>query len=559
MWCALLFCCVDDSVGLDSTDAMTAADDETRDVGEVDDAGGAPDAETVTDATTEPGARRPVGRSLALGNTHSCGVLPDGRVECWGNNTYGQLGVGDSEPRLGRVVVEGLDQVLEVTAGVGHTCARRTDGSVYCWGRNDDGACGNGSTIGSKVPRPVAGLADIDHIRAGSWHTCALDGDRRAWCWGSNGSGELGDGTTERRLAPVRVLGLPDDVVALATGLYLTCALLEGGTVACWGRLFPEELGPLPMDVEDLVGVRTIEAGYGHVCAGRDNGRVSCWGDNTNGALGDGTRTHRTAPTPVIDVASVEELAAAQFSCARHDNGTVSCWGAWFGPLSFRPQTVPGIADTAEIAHGGHHVCVRLRAGGVRCFGSNSSGQAGGCCVGYICGLPEGAACGEGAANTGICTDGWCSGCGAEDEPCCSIARPGGARCRNDRLICAANDRCERCGGVGQRCCGTACRDVGAVCFDGQCRVPGTTGAPCLAGNACVQGCCVLRGHSDMVCIDIGEVCPGQTVGGCTPEGSCGACGGVGETCCPATESTRIPSYCSAPDTSCEEDICRRP
>jgi hypothetical protein len=204
-----------------------------------------------------------------------------------------------------------------------------------------------------------------------------------------------------------------------------------------------------------------------------------------------------------------------------------------------------------ELALGFQHACVRLSDRTIRCWGYNGDGRmmAGGCCYQSLCGVPEGTACGAPSAGMGTCSDGWCSGCGGLNQPCCDRARPPGQRCREASPLCL-NEKCVACGGLGEPCCeGTSrCRDS-AVCFYDRCAMPGQPGAPCLPGNACAAGCCVLQGHGDYVCLDVGGACPGDA-GSCSPQASCGACGGQDQPCC-RSESTRIPFYCSAPGVSC--------
>src|SRR5262249_34318453 len=146
-----------------------------------------------------------------------------------------------------------------------------------------------------------------------------------------------GDGTTTDRLTPVAVLGLSSGIVALAAGVYHTCALNSAGGMQCWGRNFEGELGDgttaarfMPVYVSGLTsGVASITAGSYHTCAVTTGGAALCWGDNTRGQVGDNSTTKRLVPVPVSGLGSgVSSLAAgARHTCARTAGGGLQCWG----------------------------------------------------------------------------------------------------------------------------------------------------------------------------------------------------------------------------------------
>jgi hypothetical protein len=167
--------------------------------------------------------------SLATGGNHTCAVLETGRVMCWGANGSGQLGDGTNASRDLPVDVVGLSSGFSaVSAGASHTCAVSDTGSLKCWGSNFYGQLGNGTTgPSSMVPVDVTGLtAAVTALSLGGGHTCALLSSGGVRCWGRNDYGQLGDGTTTARSTPTVVTGLPDDVAAVSTGYYFSCALL---------------------------------------------------------------------------------------------------------------------------------------------------------------------------------------------------------------------------------------------------------------------------------------------------------------------------------------------
>ena len=97
--------------------------------------------------------------SIALGPVHSCAVLTDGKVKCWGWNAYGQLGDGTTTHRANPPVeVSGITNATSIALGPEHSCALLTDGTMKCWGRNYYGALGDGTTTQRTTPVEVSGL-----------------------------------------------------------------------------------------------------------------------------------------------------------------------------------------------------------------------------------------------------------------------------------------------------------------------------------------------------------------------------------------------------------------
>ena len=246
--------------------------------------------------------------ALVAGDFHNCLLLTDGTVRCWGLNNVGQIGDGTTGTnQLTPVPVSGLTEVKALAAGSGHSCALLGDGTVQCWGRNDRLQLGR---VGSGSPRPVVvnGLNNVVALAAGDLHTCALIANADVACWGANNFGQLGNGGIAAAQLPTTALTGP--AVALSAGAEYTCALLANGTVQCWGandvgqvgdgttrphRPFPR-LVRFPNNGVPLQHVAQIATGTGTSCARFARGAVACWGWNFFGQVGDGTTIDRTAP-----------------------------------------------------------------------------------------------------------------------------------------------------------------------------------------------------------------------------------------------------------------------
>jgi alpha-tubulin suppressor-like RCC1 family protein len=202
--------------------------------------------------------------ALSVGYTHSCALLASGSVQCWGTNTYGELGNGSPASfSTTPVTVRGISTATAVAAGGSSACALLASGAVQCWGQNTFGQLGNGSYVRySNVPRSVTGISTAIAITAGGSHHCAVLSSGSVKCWGDNEYGQLGTGTTKNARTPVHVLvGAPTRLVA---GFWHTCALFSGGAMRCWGRDEQGQLGnrrktddpnPLPVNVIGTPGV----------------------------------------------------------------------------------------------------------------------------------------------------------------------------------------------------------------------------------------------------------------------------------------------------------------
>jgi alpha-tubulin suppressor-like RCC1 family protein len=165
--------------------------------------------------------------TVAIGGEHICTIFDDSSLQCWGDNSFGQLGDGTTTDRLTMTPV-GLETgrtAVSVSAGASHTCVTLDDSSLKCWGRNNQGQLGDGSTTNSLSPVSVALGGFPVQISAGSRHTCAVLTDASLKCWGDNSYGQLGIGSTTDSSSPVAVtFSGGEKVLAVSAGAYHTCA-----------------------------------------------------------------------------------------------------------------------------------------------------------------------------------------------------------------------------------------------------------------------------------------------------------------------------------------------
>lgn len=307
----------------------------------------------------KPGDRTPIAQpvlglgatvsSLALGEFHSCALLADGNIKCWGANSFGQLGVDPASLKssaspvtisatdLGAASSSDPPPVAAITAGYGHVCALLKDNTVKCWGANNFGQLGyktayeNASSADyqaiepKKTMKPSSVPGTVRHnnhsptlldpgtenlvdqggviaISAGQFHTCALITGGSARCWGEGGRGQLGtdpypyssnSAQLEDSVYSVSVQGL-GGAAAITAGGFHTCAVVGTG-MRCWGYNFYGQLGSsapgslVPVQVTAVTGATKVAAGTGFACALIDadvKSRPVCWGDNSSGQLG---------------------------------------------------------------------------------------------------------------------------------------------------------------------------------------------------------------------------------------------------------------------------------
>ena len=389
---------------------------------------------------------------VTVGDEHTCALLGDGQVKCWGFNLWGQLGLGDTAHRgdgsgemgaaLPAVDLGTGRHAVQIDAGAFATCAVLDDGTVKCWGSNNGGVLGLGDTDarGDAPGEMGDDLAPVDLgtgrtatvVSVGDLHACALLDDGSVKCWGAGVNGRLGTGDSSSRgddpgelgdaLPPVD-LGPGRTATKISAGGAHTCAVLDDATVRCWGagadgRLGlgdtsdrgdgPGELGAALPAV--LLGpgrtATDVAAANAHTCALLDDGSVKCWGFNGDGRLGLGDSSSRgdapgemggALPTVALGTGrTAVEIDSKNHTCARLDDQSLKCWGD-----NVRGQL--GVGDT--VARGGDpgdlgdalptvdlgpertavgvatgslsHTCAVVQDGGVACWGDNQFGALG--------------------------------------------------------------------------------------------------------------------------------------------------------------------------------------
>jgi alpha-tubulin suppressor-like RCC1 family protein len=286
----------------------------------------------------------------------------------------------------------------QAAAGGAHACGLTERGAIKCWGSNLFGQMGDGTkTVQYASPQDVQGLDQkMTAVSAGTYFSCGITQAGGVKCWGTNWQGELGNGSTEAQDRAVDVMGLSSGVIGISLGYEHACALLENGTVKCWGANGNGQLGNgtnnpnnTPVDVAGLEpGVTAIAAGNNRTCAITKQKNVFCWGENPHGELGDGSTDSKNSPVGVQGLTDVQSITlGGSLSCALTGAGEVWCWGdlsvsSWYEKPISEPAKTPVRMDgfkekVRSIDAGNLHVCALDSKGNVLCWGQNTYGQLG--------------------------------------------------------------------------------------------------------------------------------------------------------------------------------------
>ncbi len=345
--------------------------------------------------------------SVETGGGHNCAILDDHSVKCWGWNNVGQLGLGDNNDR-GDKPGEMGDSLPCIDLGTGrtakaivlgsrHSCALLDNGAVKCWGgggsrhhlgypeRIDRGD--EPGQMGDKLPTVNLGSRQkVKSLAAGNDITCAILENDQVKCWGVPDGPKLGygKGAFEQTVDRLPFVRFPKGkaVEALTLGEYHTCALFTDKTVGCWGdasygqlgdTVAPDDCPPdIPVDMLcrgtppqrslelGAAALAVVSTGYG-TCVLLTTGGVKCWGADTCGALGtplrsmekctEGTMplpcTRRVPTNPIVlgDGGPVRSLVAGAGNCVMFEDRRIKCWGCYndrgqlgYGDTKPRPQ-----------------------------------------------------------------------------------------------------------------------------------------------------------------------------------------------------------------------------
>jgi alpha-tubulin suppressor-like RCC1 family protein len=276
--------------------------------------------------------------TISAGYSHSCALMADNSIKCWGHPGSGKLGKGDTTSSPTAQPVINITNAIDVNAAADSTCALLSTGTVMCWGDNDYGQTGN-STVGTYTDTPIAvdGITNAIAISHGymAYHHCAVLSDYTVKCWGRGTDGQLGDGNASDSVAPVPVTGITT-ARAIANGRNATCAILADSTVTCWGSnrdgcladgTTTQRDEPVPSGA-GISGVSTIAIGEENVYVTLTTGEFYCWGDGDQGACGNYASGDVKVPVQITPITNSIFVAAGEWAgFSLGSDGRIVSWG----------------------------------------------------------------------------------------------------------------------------------------------------------------------------------------------------------------------------------------
>lgn len=290
----------------------------------------------------------------------ACALLQNGTVWCWGNNASGQLGIGNltsvfSPVQVGASLSMNDVTDIHITGGdAASVCVVRNHTNLWCWGANSYGTVGNGNTTNQTSPVPITSVTDTNQILSmtGAGNTrCILKANGKVYCWGEGTNGQLGNNTTPTVNAnPVQVTGITTakQLVGAGNRFGSFFVILADSTVRAWGYNATGTLGDAtftnrsaPVTTIGLSGVKQVSIGgagtYGSsadfacACALSSNGRVKCWGQNQDGAVGNGLSAPQNIPADVVGLTNVRTIRVGgnyyPTPMAILNDGRMKIWG----------------------------------------------------------------------------------------------------------------------------------------------------------------------------------------------------------------------------------------
>lgn len=352
--------------------------------------------------------------SLWGGARESIVLKSDGTVWTFGINdcgglgagACGKLGDGTTISRSIPIQVHGpgnigyLNSIVAIMGGEHHNHAIKSDGTLWGWGGNFFGQVGDGTYTNTTVPVQVSGLFSVTALGGRGYHTLAVKSDGTVWAWGYNSQGQLGITTAiTRNSVPVQVIGVTNPLTVTGGGFF-SLALMPDHTLMAWGANGNGQLGDgsytstsSPVKVSSLLSnVVQVSAGWKHAVALTSDGKVWTWGNNSEGAIGNGVTSTIGVTTPfqVPGLSNVRIVSAGdRFTGVLKSDGTVWTWGAMnndtqFGQLgtgvfagSPSPVQVVGLSNVINYTARDYHDLAVKSDGSVWAWGSGGNGELG--------------------------------------------------------------------------------------------------------------------------------------------------------------------------------------
>lgn len=325
---------------------------------------------------------------VSAGSKHFCGINSLGKLLCAGDNSSGQLGINSLVYQEKPVVVDAGENYIFVSAGSDITCAITDQNVLKCWGINSYGQMGDGTAIGKKLPVVIDPGVQYLWVAVGGYHSCGITVGQILKCWGSNAFGQVGDNTVTKRLMPVEIDNLTS-YAQVGVGYEHSCGITSTGVLKCWGRNYRAQLGDgmnvssslIPLEIDSGIKYSELAVGSSHNCAITQDSKLKCWGENQDKQIGNnGIGAMTYAPTVIDSGVTYSHVSAGgQHSCGVTSAGGLKCWGAntsmQLGDgttyTASLPMSIESGVQYAAVSSGGAYNCGITTDGVTKCWGNS--------------------------------------------------------------------------------------------------------------------------------------------------------------------------------------------
>lgn len=332
--------------------------------------------------------------NISLGVSSGCGINAANKLYCWGSNSSGQIGNGNTIIQPLPIHIDVANSYQQVAVGNGYACAIRFGGQLTCWGVNSSGQLGDGTTTPRNLPVVIDSGTSYIKVSTYASTTCGVTIANQLKCWGNKLYGQVGDGISSGTQTTPVLINAGNPYIDVAMGADHACAVRMTGEVDCWGRGDLGQIGDgntldrnMPTQVSSLSGIQKIYSGQKYSCALDTIGKAFCWGEGTTGKLGNSMPDPSSTPVPSQPTYSFASLALSSNTTCGIDlaDSKAKCWGySYYGLLgndsrgmaAYAPVTAWLPSPATSVAGNSNSMCA-VANGRAFCWGNANNSHLG--------------------------------------------------------------------------------------------------------------------------------------------------------------------------------------
>ncbi|CAM3455025.1 hypothetical protein FLLO111716_11605 [Flavobacterium longum] len=320
---------------------------------------------------------------------HTTAMRSDGTLWGWGQNYWGQLGVGSTTPAEFHTPIQISTDTdwNKVAVGTAHTLAIKSNGTLWGWGINSNGELGDGTGVAKYTPTQIGTENDWAAVSAGNGHSMALKSDGSLWVWGGNSHGQIGYGEIDDEVLSPQQVGTDTDWVKIKAGEVASLALKSDGSLWLWGAKPGTAIQLMvPTQVGSDSSWNSFSIGSNSLIAVKSTGVR--WGIGHNYSLGAGEGDIHSTLTQIGTDSGWQQISSGNWhKIGLKTDGTIWTWGensdSQLGNGASEDSGFPvqiGIGSTWDYiatAPMGRHSVARKTDKTLWAFGWNLAGQLG--------------------------------------------------------------------------------------------------------------------------------------------------------------------------------------